>query len=48
MTEVATPGASTPVYFVAPSVADEDFHSVAVVTVAFVSLVDGPGIAAII
>jgi hypothetical protein len=26
----------------------KDFHSVAVVTVAFVSLVDGPGIAAVI
>jgi hypothetical protein len=47
VTEVATPGASTLGYFVAPSVA-EDFHSVAGETVAFVSLVDGPGIAAII
>ena len=46
-TEVATPGASTPGHSVAPSVADEDFHSVAGETVASFSLVDGPDIAAL-
>ena len=44
-TDIATPGASTPGHSIAPSVADEDFQSVAAETVISFSLADSQDIA---